>query len=108
VAVGQAGGPGLLLRPRWRANAAVRWQATERLAINLRAGHVGARDDESVPGRRQRLSPYVQLAADARWQATEALAIRLAADNLLDADWQDAAGFPAPPLRLRLLASVRL
>ena len=104
----QAGGPGLLLRPRWRANAAVRWQATERLAVNLRAGHVGARDDESVPGRRQRLSPYVQLAADARWQATEALAIRLAADNLLDADWQDAAGFPAPPLRLRLLASVRL
>jgi outer membrane receptor protein involved in Fe transport len=104
----QAGGPGLLLRPRWRANAAVRWQATERLAINLRAGHVGARDDESVPGGRQRLSPYVQLAADARWQATEALAIRLAADNLLDADWQDAAGFPAPPLRLRLLASVRL
>lgn len=104
----EAGGPGLLLRPRWRANAAVRWQAAERLSINLRAGHVGAREDESVPGGRQRLSPYVQLAADARWQAMDALAIRLAADNLLDADWQDVAGFPAPPLRLRLLASVRL
>jgi vitamin B12 transporter len=104
----QAGGLGLLLRPRWRANAAVRWQAAEWLAISLRAGHVGARDDESVPGGRQRLSPYVQVAADARWQATDALAIRLAADNLIDAEWQDAAGFTAPPLRLRLLASIRL
>jgi vitamin B12 transporter len=103
-----AGGSGLLLRPRWRANVAVRWQVTNRLAANLRAGQVGARDDESVPGGRQRLSAYGQLAADARWQATDALAIRLAADNLLDGDWQDAAGFPAPPLRLRLLASVRL
>ncbi|MFZ4381789.1 MAG: TonB-dependent receptor domain-containing protein, partial [Sandarakinorhabdus sp.] len=103
-----AGGSGLLLRPRWRANVAVRWQVTNRLAANLRAGQVGARDDESVPGGRQRLSPYVQLAADARWQATDALAIRLAADNLLNGDWQDAAGFPAPPIRLRLLASVRL
>ena len=104
----EAGGPGLLLRPRWRANAALRWQAAERLVINLRAGHVGARDDESVPNGRQRLSPYLQLATDVRWQTSDALAIRLAADNLLDADWQDAAGFPAPPLRLRLLASVRL
>ncbi|MBC2669771.1 TonB-dependent receptor plug domain-containing protein [Novosphingobium piscinae] len=104
----RAGGPDLLLRPRWRANAALRWQASPRLVVNLRAGQVGARDDESVPGGRQRLAPYVLAAADARWQATERLAVRLAADNLLDAGWQDAAGFPAPPLRLRLLADVTL
>lgn len=104
----QAGGPDLLLRPRWRANAALRWQVAERLTVSANAGQIGARDDESVPGGRQRLAPYVRLAADARWQATSALAVRLAADNLLGSDWQDAAGFPAPPLRLRLVASLRL
>jgi len=103
-----AGGPGLLLRPRWRSNVALHWQVIDRFTMNLRAGHVGAREDESVPSGRQRLSPYVQMAADARWQATDVLSIRLAADNMLDADWQDAAGFPAAPQRLRLLANVRL
>lgn len=100
-----AGGQGLLLRPRWRANAALRWQVAPRLSLGINAGHVGARDDESVPTGRQRLSPYVALAANAHWQASEALQLRLAADNLLDGDWQEAAGFPNPPLRLRLVAS---
>lgn len=102
-----AGGPALLLRPRWRANAALNWAVDRRLSLGLNAGHVGARDDESLPTGRQRLSPYVAVAADARWQASDAVQIRLAADNLLDSDWQDAVGFPAPPLRLRLLASAR-
>lgn len=102
-----AGGPGLLLRPRWRANAALRWQADPRLSLGLNAGHVGARDDESVPTGRQRLTPYMAMAADARWQASTRVTLRLAADNLLDGAWQDAAGFPNPPLRLRLLASGR-
>lgn len=103
----EAGGPDLLLRPRWRANAALRWQAAERISLHVNAGHTGARDDESVPGGRQRLAPYVQISADTRWQATDNLTIRLAADNLLDAEWQDAAGFPAASLRVRLLASSR-
>ena len=103
-----AGGPPLLLRPRWRATGALAWQADPRLRLRINAGHTGARDDESLPGGRQRLAPYVVLAADARWQATPQLALRLAADNLIDADWQEAAGFPAPPLRLRLVASARL
>lgn len=102
-----AGGPGLLLRPRWRANAALHWQAAQAVALGLNAGHVGARDDESLPTGRLRLSPYVALAADARWQANDRLALRLLADNLADGDWQEAAGFPNPPLRLRLVASGR-
>lgn len=102
-----AGGPGLLQRPRWRANAALRWQADPALSLGLNAGHVGARDDEALPTGRVRLSPYVALAADARWQASRHIALRLVADNLIDADWQDAAGFPAPPLRVRIEASSR-
>jgi vitamin B12 transporter len=100
-----AGGPGLLLRPRWRANAALRWQADSRLSLGFNAGHVGARDDESVPTGRQRLAPYFAVAAHSRWQANDRISLMLAADNLLNGDWQDAAGFPNPPIRLRLMAS---
>jgi outer membrane cobalamin receptor len=101
-------GSGLLLRPRWRANAALRWQASRRAVVHLTAGQVGARDDESVPTGRQRLSPYVQMSGEVSWQASRALTLRLAGDNLLDAQWQDAVGFPAPPLRLRLIAKVEM
>lgn len=101
------GGPALLLRPRWRANAALRWKANDQLSLGLRAGQVGARDDESVPGGRQRLAPYTALAADAHFDVTQRLTLRFAADNLFDGDWQEAAGFPTAPLRLRLLATAR-
>jgi outer membrane cobalamin receptor len=95
-----AGAP-LLLRPRWRANAALHWAVDARLRINARLGQVGARLDESLPGGAERLAPYLLAGADARWQASPALAVTLAVDNALDARFEDAAGFPGAPLRLR-------
>jgi hypothetical protein len=45
--------------------------------------------------------------ANLRWSATPQLTVALAVDNLFDAAYEDAIGFPAPGLRPRLGVNYR-
>ena len=69
--------------------------------------YVGETYDTAVPTGGLELDAYHRVDANLRWSATPQLTVVLAVDNLFDAAYEDAIGFPAPGLRPRLGVSYR-
>ncbi len=95
----------LLQRPEWRAGAGIRWQPRDTWLVDLDWLYVGDVLDAVVTDSgsvQERLDDYHRVDISARWQATQRLGVSLAIDNLLDADYQEAIGFPAAGVRPRL------
>ena len=100
----------LLQRPEWSGGAGLRWQPREAWLLDLDWAYVGATLDnwvvagESVSGR---LGDYRRFDLNLSWQATPQLGLSFAVDNVLDASYEEAIGFPSPGLRPRLAVTYR-
>lgn len=91
----------LLQRPQWRGGAGLRWTPRERWLVDLAWLHVGGAYDSSIPTGEVRLDAWNRVDLNVQWRATPRLRLALAVDNLLDADYEEAVGFPASGIRPR-------
>lgn len=87
----------LARRPRHLASLGLDWRPLEGLDIAPRLLYVGSRaDNDPLTGDPTELPSYVRVDLLARFQATPSLAPYLRLTNLLDRQYDEAAGYPAP------------
>ena len=91
----------LLNRPEWRASSALRWRARKFLDLQFSLLYVGEVPDSSIPTGDRVLDDYIRADLVALWRAGDKWRYMFAIDNLFDADYEEAVGFPAPGIRLR-------
>jgi outer membrane cobalamin receptor len=92
----------LLQRPDWHGGAALRWSPAEAWLVDLDWLYVGEVLDSSIPTGILQLDPWSRVDLNIAWMATPRLRVALAVDNLLDAGYEEAIGFPAAGIRPRL------
>lgn len=102
-----AGADPLRQRPEWRGGLDLSWRPRASLNLTVAWLYVGETYDTSVPTGGLDLDAYSRVDANLRWSATPQFTVALAVDNLFDAEYEDAIGFPAPGLRPRLGVSCR-
>lgn len=98
----------MLQRPRWQGNLSAIWSPLEAVTLRVEALFVGAVRDSSVPTGPRVLAPWVRVDLSTFWRLRDHLALYLEVDNLLDADYEEAIGFPAPGIRPRIGLEWRL
>ncbi len=89
-------------RPEWRASSALRWRPRTFLDLQFSLLYVGEVRDSSIPTGDRDLDDYLRADLVAIWRTGDKWRYMLAIDNLFDADYEEAIGFPAPGIRLRL------
>ncbi len=88
-------------RPRWRGGFDINWRALPILNLNLTLLAVGDSLDFAVPTGERELDAYARVDIAATWTVTPNWELFLAIDNLFDADYEEAIGFPAPGINPR-------
>lgn len=94
-------------RSKWRGGFSIRWQTLANLQVLLKALFVGAVLDSSIPTGDVMLEAYARVDLTVHWTVNPTVAIFLTVDNLLDADYEEFVGFPAPGINPRLGVRVR-
>jgi iron complex outermembrane receptor protein/vitamin B12 transporter len=102
-----SGADPLRQRPDWSGGIDATWRPTASLETTLAWLYVGETYDTSIPTGGIDLDAYNRVDVNVRWQAAESLVVALAVDNLLNADYEDAVGFPAPGILPRLSVRYR-
>lgn len=97
----------LLQRPDWTGGAGIRWTPARSWLVDLEWLYVAEALDSSIPTGILELDPWSRVDIRASWMATPRVRLALAVDNLLDADYEEAVGFPASGIRPRLGLSYR-
>jgi outer membrane receptor protein involved in Fe transport len=95
-------GERLRLRPRWRGTVKVAWLPTDDLQITGAVEHVGSLPDTSIPTADVTLNAWTRVDLGASWQVRTSGEVFLSVDNVLDAEYEEAVGFPSPGRRFRL------
>ena len=93
-------------RPDWHGNARLVWDATPTMRIGASARFNSDLLETSVPTGVVELDGHTELDLFADWQASDRLALSLVLRNAMDADYQDAVGFPAPGRVVRLRTGI--
>jgi outer membrane cobalamin receptor len=109
--VDRENGERLLNRPRWRGGVTLDWRPVTAVSLRVEALFVGNVLDASVPtgrGTRVKLDAYERVDLVLSWSPRPWLDVHLAVDNLLDADYREAVGYPAPGIRPRAGVALRL
>jgi outer membrane cobalamin receptor len=88
-------------RPRWRGGLDLHWNAFPTLSLNLALLVVGDSLDFAVPTGERELDAYARVDLAATWTFRPNWDLFFAVDNVLDADYQEAIGFPAPGINPR-------
>ena len=88
-------------RPEWRGGFSLLWNPLPELDVHLNTITVGEVFDSSIPTGDFDLEPYTRVDLAVTWEPEPTWEIFLAVDNLLDADYQEFAGFPAPGITPR-------
>lgn len=83
-------------RPKWRGGTSLAWMPTDTFNLRAEAFTVGEVPDSSIPTGDVDLSSYTRVDLAASWTPRPTWDIFLRVDNLLDADYEEFAGFPAP------------
>ena len=90
----------LLRRPSESSNLVVTFSPQD-FSLNLTARYVGERDDvDPISFERAVNEGYTRVDLAGRWQALKRLAPYLRIENVTDADYEEALGFPAPGMTL--------
>jgi len=92
----------VLLRPEWRGGVNLRWAPSDKWLLDASWLNVGETNDSSIPAGDMVLSGYDRVDVTATFRPSSRLNILLSVDNLLDADYFEAIGFPSPGTRARL------
>ncbi|HEV2745700.1 MAG TPA: TonB-dependent receptor [Allosphingosinicella sp.] len=96
------GAPPLRSRPEWSGLLALDWRPSDRLRLEASGAYTSAFFDSSVPTGLVTLDGRLRLAAAAQYRLSDAVIVTLTADNLLDENYEEAVGFPAPGRVVRL------
>jgi iron complex outermembrane receptor protein/vitamin B12 transporter len=94
-------------RPEWSGGLYATWRPLASVEANLAWLYVGETYDTSIPTGGVDLDSYNRVDVNVRWQASERAIVALAIDNLFDADYEDAIGFPAAGILPRLSVRYR-
>lgn len=97
----------LLQRPEWRGGAGLRWTPGADWQLDLDWLWVDETFDHALPTGTVVLDPYHRVDLALGWQTSTRLRLVFAVDNLLDAEYEEALGFPAPGIRPRLAVRYR-
>lgn len=89
-------------RPERMGGVSLDWAAAQRWHVNARARYVGPRLTTSIPTGDVDASSYVLVGATVRYERVANRTVWAAIDNALDAQYQDAPGFPSPGARIRI------
>ncbi len=90
-------------RPKWRGGMTTFWQAQKNLNAKISILHVGKIHDSAIATGDVTLNAYLRVDATANWTIHESWRLSLTIDNLFDADYEEAIGFPSPGIRGFLL-----
>jgi vitamin B12 transporter len=93
-------------RPQWRSGADVLWHPRGDVTVALDGFYVGEILDSSIATGDRTLDGYFRVDLTVTWTPLPDVELSLAVDNLLDADFEEAAGFPGVGIRPRLIARV--
>jgi outer membrane cobalamin receptor len=83
-------------RPKWRGGFDILWRPIPALDINVSTLFVGESLDFSVPTGERDLDAYSRTNLAMTWTVVPTLQLFVKVDNLFDADYEEAIGFPAP------------
>jgi len=83
-------------RPKWRGGFAILWRPIAALDINVSTLIVGESLDFSVPAGERDLDAYSRTDLAVTWTVVPTFQLFVKVDNLFDADYEEAIGFPAP------------
>jgi outer membrane cobalamin receptor len=98
-------------RPRWRGGFALDWRPVTAVSLRVEGLFVGGVLDASAPtgrGTLVKLDAYERVDLSLSWSPRPWLEVHLAVDNLLDAHYREAVGYPAPGIRPRAGVALRL
>jgi len=94
-------------RPDWSGGIDATWRPMASVEATLAWLNVGQTYDTSIPTGGMNLDAYNRVDVNVRWEAADSLVVALAVDNLLNAHYEDAIGFPAPGILPRLSVRYR-
>ncbi|MFQ5779873.1 MAG: TonB-dependent receptor plug domain-containing protein [Nitrospiria bacterium] len=89
-------------RPEWRGGLNTNWRPNAELVLSLDLLHVGDVPDSSIFTGDQTLDDYLRVDVAATWTPFTHWRFSFAVDNLFDADYEEAVGFPAPGITPRI------
>jgi vitamin B12 transporter len=89
-------------RPKWLLGGTAEWRPVTDWTFGFSWTHVGTLLDSSIPTGDVQLGAYDRVDLSAAWQVTEHARLYLAVQNVLDAQYQELTGFPAPGIFPRL------
>ncbi|MBW2398332.1 MAG: TonB-dependent receptor [Deltaproteobacteria bacterium] len=98
----------LLNRPRWQGHLTLVWNPLPSVTVRTAALFVGSVKDSSIPTGPVTLDSWTRVDLSAAWRLNEHITVFLEIDNLLDSDYEEAIGFPAPGIRPRAGVQWRL
>lgn len=93
-------------RPKWFGGFSVEFRPEQSLVMALDAVFTGDVHDSSIPTGDVVLDPYTVFDFTATWTPTRNVRVFLAVENLLNAEYEQFVGFPAPGISPR--AGIRL
>jgi len=102
-----SGADPLRQRPDWSGGIDATWRPMASVETTLAWLYVGETYDTSIPTGGMNLDAYNRVDVNVRWEAADSLVVALAVDNLLNAHYEDAIGFPAPGILPRLSVRYR-
>lgn len=94
-------------RPKWRGGLSVSWRPLPALVVHLDTLYVGRVLDSSIPTGDRELEDYTRVDLAVTWTAHSRWQSFLALDNLFNAEYEEAVGFPAPGITPRLGLQVK-
>ncbi|WP_455221382.1 TonB-dependent receptor domain-containing protein, partial [Kaarinaea lacus] len=98
----------LLKRPEKLGSLVLSWNINNDFHLSASANYVGEVKDFSVPTGLRTLDSYTLINAALNWQLNRHWSTQLALDNVLDEDYEEAVGFKAPGLGVRLSVSATM
>jgi len=89
-------------RPKWRGGAVIDWEFSETLRLVTSALVLGEAYASSIATGGVFLDGHTRIDLALSWQPQDRLTVQIGIDNLLDASYQEAVGFPANGVTARV------
>jgi outer membrane receptor protein involved in Fe transport len=95
-------------RPDWRGGIGFNQGIAQSLSLDADLLLVGDSFDSSIPTGGEELDGYARLDVALTWRPVDELRCVLSVDNILDENYEEAIGFPAPGRRLRFTIGMEI
>jgi vitamin B12 transporter len=89
-------------RPDLRAGIGALWKVSDVVTAHAGWQYIGRRFDSAIPTGERELPSYSRVDVAVTWYLKSAIQINVALDNIADASYEEAIGFPAVGRQLRV------